>query len=81
MPGQEVRWYLLTDSVKLRRQAKERYGDKLVTKTDANVAHTRKNRGKRERADVVRSFQTAAAEMFMLGLTDYQIITTHSGYG
>ena len=30
---------------------------------------------------VIRGFQTAAAEMWMLGLTDYQIITTHSGYG
>jgi hypothetical protein len=30
---------------------------------------------------VIRGFQSAAAEMWMLGLTDYQIITTHSGYG
>jgi hypothetical protein len=30
---------------------------------------------------VIRGFQSAAAEMWMLGLTDYQVITTHSGYG
>ena len=33
------------------------------------------------RAQVIRGFQSAAAEMWMLGLTDYQVITTHSGYG
>lgn len=32
-------------------------------------------------AQVIRGFQSAAAEMWMLGLTDYQVITTHSGYG
>jgi hypothetical protein len=33
------------------------------------------------RTQVIRGFQSAAAEMWMLGLTDYQVITTHSGYG
>lgn len=40
-PQQRVLWYLTTDSVALRRQAKAKLGDKLVTALDAPVAHTR----------------------------------------
>lgn len=40
-PQQRVLWYLTTDSVELRRQAKAKLGDKLVTSLDAPVAHTR----------------------------------------
>ena len=39
--AQEVRWFLATDSLALRRQACDAYGDKLVTAINAPVAHTR----------------------------------------
>jgi hypothetical protein len=41
MLQQDVRWYLATDSLALRRRAREAYGRKVVTAVDAPVAHTR----------------------------------------
>ncbi len=97
LPAQHVLYYLISDSTRLRRLAAEAMGGKLLTSTDAPVQHSREGqqggvvgggggRGgstspKPSRAEVVRAFQAAAAEMWLFALTNYQVISLHSGYG
>lgn len=41
MSRQVVQWFLATDSLALRHQAKMAHGDKLVTSLELPLAHTR----------------------------------------
>lgn len=47
--SQVVRWFLATDSLALRQQAKVAYGDKLVTALQLPLAHTRAEQTKAAR--------------------------------
>lgn len=35
----QVLWFLASDSLRARRAAKQRYGDKLITDTEAKAVH------------------------------------------
>jgi hypothetical protein len=118
---QVVRWFLATDSLALRHQAKAAYGDKLVTELHPRLGHTRAEHTRaaalekvenRNTSDMwvpcfmlqhdgghqlqaaatqsavpklssaptvlckpcrIMEFQSAAVEMWLLSLTDYQV--------
>jgi hypothetical protein len=79
-PQQPVLYYLISDSVRLRQLAAAALGPKLVTSLDVPVQHSRMQESMRD-ALARRGFQSAAAEMWLFSLTNYQIITLHSGFG
>lgn len=79
-PKQRVLYYMISDSVRLRKLASAALGPKLVTSLDVPVQHSRKEYRLTEDG-MRRGFASAAAEMWLFSLTDYQIITLHSGFG
>lgn len=94
VPGQAVVWYLLSDSRELRRAAKGKFGDKLLTDTDSRAVHSscRANTGKATRGKVMagwacdpeatqRVMQHALGSMLALSLADFHVITEASQLG
>jgi hypothetical protein len=79
-PKQRVVYYLITDSMKLRRLAKEALAPKLLTSLDVYLQHSRVQRGVPD-DELRQGFVSAAAEIWLFSLTNYQIITLHSGFG
>lgn len=82
-PGQKVIWYLISDSVALRRAAREKYGDKVLTDDRMRPAHLdcEINGQKCDAESVKYVLRSAVAEMLLFSLTDYQVITFGSGFG
>jgi len=77
--GQEVIWYLITDSSNLRTLALAEYGNKLVSRTDLRVTHIGKERS--DNRPPVAGFVAAFAEMYLFAFADYHVISANSGYG
>ena len=80
-PGARVVWYLLSDSVEVRRAAQSRFGDRVLTRTDDGFApvHTRSSQGMQ---NVTRQgFLDAVMEQWALSLADAFIISEWSGFG
>lgn len=83
-PGQQVIWYLATDSRKIREFAVAKYGDKILTSLTAHIEHSSKeqNTGCVANCSVSHAgFQHAAAEWWMMGACDYHVVTLNSGFG
>ena len=82
-----VLWLLVTDSAALRYAAAVEYGQKLLTKLDANLGHSflqssdAKEAGQQFSDRDVEAFRTAAAEHYLLGMADAHVITWDSSYG
>jgi hypothetical protein len=76
-----VLWYLLSDSLSLRKAAVERFGDDvIVTSLDSPIEHTsNENSGYGEISQ--SGFRNAAAEWWLGGYANYHVITQWSGYG
>jgi hypothetical protein len=95
VPGQQVVWYLMSDSGVFRRAAKEQYGDKLLTDTELTAAHSscRANTGGSVRGEVLgkdgscspdltqRVMQHAVGSMLAMSLADFHVMTKASGLG
>jgi hypothetical protein len=94
VPGQHVVWYLLSDSGELRRAAKDKFGDKLLTDTEDPAVHSscRANTGKATRGKVLsdgacspeltqRVMQHAVGSMLALSLADFHVMTKASQLG
>jgi hypothetical protein len=94
VPGQQVVWYLLSDSGEFRRAAKDKFGDKLLTDTELTAAHSscRANTGRATRGEVLRDgacspehtqrvMQHSLGSMLALSLTDFHIMTKASQLG
>jgi hypothetical protein len=83
-PGQQVLWYLATDSRRIREYATSHYGSKLITSLNVKIEHSSKeqNTGCISNCSVSHlGFQHAAAEWWMMGACDYFVVTLNSGYG
>ena len=74
--GKRVIWFLMSDSLSLRIDAKEVYGDKIVTDTHSHALHTGINRNEGS-----ASMQRVMAELLTLSLCDYFVLTFNSGVG
>jgi hypothetical protein len=54
----------------------------VLTSIDTvRIKHTARVRANKKRGDIVRPFISAAGEMWLFSLTDYQIISVYSGFG
>lgn len=79
----QVIWYLVSDALPIRRAAKERYGEKVLTRTgdedgeQLTLGHTTWG-GADGKQDV---FVSAAGENWLFGMADYHIISQLSGFG
>jgi hypothetical protein len=79
-----ARWFLATDSRRIREFAAAKYGDKVLTSLTAKIEHSSKeqNTGCASNCSVSHTgFQHAAAEWWMMGACDYFVISLNSGYG
>lgn len=86
LSSQPVVWFLVTDSLPLRKSAAAKYGDKLITSLDVPIEHSAKeesvcNGGRGDCSVSAAGFSAAAAEWWLLGATHYQVISVMSGYG
>jgi hypothetical protein len=82
--AKRAKWFLATDSRRIREFAAAKYGDKVLTSLTAKIEHSSKeqNTGCASNCSVSHTgFQHAAAEWWMMGACDYFVITLNSGYG
>eukprot|EP00906_Rhabdomonas_costata_P020408 RCo029699 len=80
----KVIWYLASDSLSVRREAKNKYGEKLITNTHSPTVHTEcvtHNASTCDRSVVRKAFQTAVAELYLLSRTQYHVLTHIGGFG
>lgn len=84
----ETKWFLVSDSVPLRRAAVEKYGsDKIITELHSKIEHSSKetsvcNPNKGGNCNVsIDGFATAAAEWWLMSFARYHVISCYSGYG
>jgi hypothetical protein len=77
VPGQDVVWYIISDSLQVRRYASSVHGDKILAPI-STINHVSANQ---TLDHSVKSLETVVAEHWLFGMTDYQIITTRSGLG
>lgn len=73
-----VVWYVLSDCKGLRENAKQEFGDKVITSLDVDVDHSTNNNLS---SKVVNAFHVAVGENWLLGMTDYRIFSEHSSFG
>ena len=64
----------MTDCFPLRLALKEKWGDLIVSYTDKRPEHV-------ENSESKIGIQLAAAELWLFGMTDFQIITQSSSFG
>jgi hypothetical protein len=82
LSGQTVLYFLVSDSLALRRMAKARLGDKVLTDVDTPSAHSTCFDGGACTLDAqVRALRQAAGDMLSFSKADYHVYTDGSGYG
>ena len=74
--GQEPVWYLVSDSLEIRQRASEAYGEKIMTHL-TQPGHVWATDGQTQHAAMIQ----AAGENWLFGMTDYQIVSSISGFG
>lgn len=80
-PGQKVTWQLLSASLSLRKQAKDKYGDKLITDSTTAILHTDVSIAEKEKKALANeTMQQAIGEMMTFSLNDYFVYTKFSGF-
>lgn len=79
---QYVKWLVLSDSVKLRNHARQKYGGKIYIVPDVYIQHTFGKHGFDEKATATtKGFLDATKEHWLLGLADVHVIDSYSGFG
>lgn len=77
-----IKWFFLSDSVKLRRSASEQYKRKIHTMAEMLVEHTFGEHGVGEKPNASqKGFITAASEHWLFGYMDVHIVDANSGFG
>jgi hypothetical protein len=89
----KVVWYLASDSLSIRREAKAFYGRKLVTNTRSRAMHVGKDECKsqgkcvlqisrpQDRRVVKEAFRGAVAELYLLSMAQYHVLTDTGSFG
>ena len=78
----DIKWFFLSDSVKLRQSASELYKRKIHTMAGMLVEHTFGEHGVGEKPSASQEgFLTAASEHWLFGLMDVHIVDANSGFG
>lgn len=81
LPGQRVVYYMMSDSLALRRLAKSRLGPKLLTDVDTSTAHVACNSGTciPERQGLALSY--AVGDLMTFSMADFHVYSRDSGFG
>lgn len=75
-------WLLNTDSKRLRHEAKEKWGDKIISSLSAKVEHSAKEFCHTEECHVsFKGFSTSMAEWWIFGYAHYFVVSEESGFG
>ncbi|KAK9919098.1 hypothetical protein WJX75_009394 [Coccomyxa subellipsoidea] len=78
--GMPVHWYMVSDCPALRYKAAKKYGPKVLLPSQELVTeHITYSTGNTTK-DLL-AIQTAFAEQWLLGMTDFQVITEESSFG
>jgi hypothetical protein len=75
--SRRVIWYLISDSIGLRKAAKSIYKDKLVTNTVNDPGHSGQSNDDQKHTFLKVTF----SDMLLLSLCDYFVLTYNSGFG
>lgn len=80
---ERILWLLASDSAKLRAEAMQMYGDKILTRLNSRLGHSfgkSTMSGSFVDADIA-AFQEAVAEHYLLSAADIHIVSAGSSYG
>lgn len=76
-PGQQVVWFLISDSIQVRQAAVDMYGsDRVMTRLES-PGHVANTAG----ADQQQAMLLAAGEHWLFGMADYHVISARGGFG
>ena len=81
LPGQRVIYYMMSDSLALRRLAKARLGDKLLTDIETTTAHVACNRGTCVPEQQGLALRYAVGDLITFSMADFHIYSKKSGFG
>lgn len=76
-PGKKVVWFLISDSLPLKQDAKRMFGEKLITNTKYRPVHT--GTGGVDKG--ARALQLLFSEQLTLSLCDYFVLSYDSHVG
>jgi hypothetical protein len=76
-PGKTVKWFIISDSLSLKKDAKVRYGDKIIANTNDRPVHS--GGGGLEKGG--KAMMLLFSEQLTLALCDYFIISHNSHVG
>ena len=81
-PGQPVLYYLISDSIGLRRLAKTKLGDKLLTDVDTPSEHVACiGGGSCDTGEQVSALRRAVGDLISFSMANYHVYTKSSGFG
>jgi hypothetical protein len=82
LPGQAVIYYLMSDSLAVRRMAKQRFGQKLITDVDTPSVHVGcYHGGTCSHEQQVLALRRAVGEIMAYAMADYHVYFKGSGFG
>jgi hypothetical protein len=86
LPGERATWYIISNSLSLRRQARRHYGDKVVTDLQAAPVHAHCITDDPEQCQgggpsAADAFRQAVSEVLVFRKADVHIVTEASGFG
>mmetsp|Transcript_3272 Transcript_3272/g.3443 ORF Transcript_3272/g.3443 Transcript_3272/m.3443 type:complete len:418 (+) Transcript_3272:218-1471(+) len=82
-PHVSVKYYLVSDSLQLKREARKHYGERIITDISTPVVHTDCN----NKADncsislVRRALSHSVSDLHLFSLAHIHIVTVNSGFG
>jgi hypothetical protein len=82
--GQKVIWYLISDSLVIRKQTKDRFGDKVITDLEIKPTHPDCVRHWKQNCsddDAKFSIRWAIAQLEVFRGMDFHVVTNGSGFG
>ena len=81
VPGQAVLYYLTSDSLAVRRLAKDRLGDKLLTEVDTLSNHIACEVGNCDPDQQASALRRAVGDLLSFSMADYHVYSMNSGFG
>lgn len=81
LPGQRVVYFMMSDSLALRRLAKSRLGEKLLTDVDTSTAHVACNSGNCAPERQGLALRYAVGDLITFSMANFHVYTRESGFG
>lgn len=84
LPGQNVYWYIISDSLEVRLWAREKYGLKVIIDTNKEATHPDCMHHKHQictKESIVDSIRWAASQLEVFRRMNHHVVTFGSGFG